>query len=90
MTSGVSNGSWPRFSRGQFVHRYGRLRDAMGEREFDALLAYGAPIHFGTDPAGPNMAYLSGYVPGRHGYVVFPRKEDPTLLVYVQDHAQNA
>jgi Xaa-Pro aminopeptidase len=87
---GVGNDWWPRFSEAEYARRYARVRAAMDDRGLDALLVYGASIYFGSDPGGPNLTYLSGYAPGCHGYVVFPRVGDPTLLVYVPSHGDNA
>ncbi len=86
----VTNDWWPRFSANEYRRRYDMLREAMGKRGLDCLAVYGAPLFFGTDPGGPNLAYLAAYAPAVHGYVILPREGDPTLAIYVATHAANA
>ena len=85
-----ANDWWPKFSKGEYGRRYDALRRAMAEKGVDCLAVYGAPLFFGTDPGAPNLIYLSAYAPGLHGYVIFPRKGDPTLAIYVAGHLANA
>ncbi len=85
-----ANDWWPKFSQNEYRRRYNALRGAMGERGLDCLAVFGAPLFFGTDPGGPNLAYLAAYAPAVHGYVIFPRAGDPTLAIYVAGHAANA
>ena len=85
-----ANDWWPKFSRAEYQRRYDGLRKEMAERGLDCLAVYGAPMFFGTDPGGPNLAWLAAYAPAVHGYVVFPREGEPTLLLYVASHAVNA
>jgi Xaa-Pro aminopeptidase len=86
----VTNDWWPKFSEGEYRRRYDALRKAMAQRNLDCLAVYGAPLFFGTDPGGPNLAYLAAYAPAVHGYVVFPREGEPTLAIYVATHVANA
>lgn len=86
----VTNDWWPKFSQGEYQRRYDTLRKAMAEKGLDCLAIYGAPLFFGTDPGGPNLAYLAAYAPAVHGYVIFPREGEPTLAIYVAGHVANA
>lgn len=86
----ITNDWWPKFSRSEYARRYDALRRAMAERGLDCLAVYGAPLFFGTDPGGPNLAYLAAYAPAVHGYVVFPREGEPMLAIYVAGHVPNA
>lgn len=85
-----ANDWWPGFSSGEYGRRYDGLRAAMAQRGLDCLAVYGAPLFFGTDPGAPNLVHLAGYAPAPHGYVVFPREGDPTLLIFVAAHLPNA
>lgn len=86
----VGNDWWPKFSKDEYGRRYDTLRRAMAEKGLDCLAIYGAPIFFGTDPGAPNLAYLAAYAPAVHGYVIFPREGEPTLVIYVSGHVANA
>lgn len=86
----VSNDWWPRFSDAEYRRRTESLRAAMTERSLDCLVIYGSQMFFGTDPGAPNLVYLSGYAPGLHGYVVFPREGEPMMVIYVASHLANA
>ena len=86
----VSNDWWPKFSRAEYGQRYAALRKSMEDKGLDCLVIYGAPLFFGTDPGGPNLAYLAAYAPAVHGYVVFPRVGEPMLAIYVAGHVHNA
>jgi ectoine hydrolase len=86
----VAHDWWPKFSKAEYARRYDGLRRAMTERGLDCLAIYGAPMFFGTDPGGPNLAYLAAYAPAVHGYVVFPRVGEPMLAIYVSGHVPNA
>ena len=90
MPTPVSNDWWPRFSAAEYERRYATVRAAMAERGLDALLVYGTSIYFGSDPGSPNLAFLAGYGPACHGYVLLPLEGDPTLLVFVPNHLENA
>lgn len=85
-----ANDWWPKFSKDEYRRRYDALRQAMAQRGLDCLAVYGAPLFFGTDPGAPNLVYLSAYAPGLHGYLIFPRAGDPTLVIYVAGHLGNA
>src|SRR5690242_15530352 len=86
----IANDWWPRFSDGEYRRRHALLRKAMDERGLDCLAIYGAPLFFGTDPGAPNLAWLASYAPAVHGYVVFPREGELTLVIYVPAHVPNA
>lgn len=85
-----ANDWWPKFSKGEYARRYDSLRRSMAERGLDCLAIYGAPLFFGSDPGGPNVAYLAAYAPAVHGYIVFPREGEPMLAIYVASHVPNA
>jgi Xaa-Pro dipeptidase len=90
MMEQVTNDWWQRFSDAEYRRRYDMLREAMGKRGIDCLAVFGAPLFFGTDPGGPNLAYLAAYAPAVQGYVILPREGDPTLAIYVATHVANA
>jgi len=79
-----------RFSQGEYDERYARLRQRMDEASLDCLLVYGSPLFFGSDGGSPNLTYLAGYAPSVHGYLVFPRDADPTLIIFAGNHVTNA
>lgn len=85
-----ANDWWPKFSKAEYKRRSDSLRAAMDDRGLDALVIYGAPLFFGTDPGAPNLVYLSAYAPGLQGYVVFPRQGEPAMAIYVASHLANA
>lgn len=82
----VNNDWWPRFSEAEYESRHRKLRQAMQERGLDCLLVYGSATYFGTDPGCQNMIYLSSYGPCYHGYVVFPRQGELTLIQFLGVH----
>ncbi|MFQ5879949.1 MAG: M24 family metallopeptidase [Dehalococcoidia bacterium] len=86
----VSNDWWPRFSTVEYEKRYQRIREAMQARGLDCLLIYGTPTYFGTDPGCQNLVYVSSYGPAYHGYALFPRQGEATVIIFVGGHLQNA
>lgn len=77
----VSNDWWPKFSKREYARRYDDLRRAMDERGLDCLAIYGAPLFFGTDPGGPNIAYLAAYAPAVHGSRSTIRRRNSTQIM---------
>lgn len=76
---------YPRFSAQEFDRRYSRVREMMGERDLDALVAFGMR-GFRQD----NLYYLTNYQASFATYVVFfadPALE-PTLFVGLGNHLQ--
>jgi len=59
--------------------RWKKVRDAMEKRGLECLViwgSYGRFRHFGA-----NLKYLSNI--SAEGYLVFPLKEDPTLVLFI-------
>jgi len=79
--------SYRRFDDAEYERRWGRLRDALDERDLDALLVY-ADGGF----AAHNVAYLSNYAPSFATYLVaFADPDEPaTLFVGLNNHLQDA
>lgn len=87
---GIGNDYYPAFSKAEYQRRYKMIREAMKEKGLDCLLVYGAYNVGGTDPGQVNMVYLSSYAAALNGYVVFPLKEEPTLIICIALHLPNA
>ncbi len=75
-----TNNFWPWFSEDEYKSRYARIRAAMGEKGLDCLVIYGSGGYLGTDPAQPNIVYISSYASFVQTYIVFPLEGEPTLF----------
>ncbi len=75
-----TNNFWPWFSEDEYRSRYARIRAAMVERDLECLVIYGCGGYLGTDPAQPNVVYISSYASFVQTYVVFPLEGEPTLF----------
>ena len=62
----------------------------MKEKGLDCLVVYGAYSYAGTDTGSVNVVYLANYAAINHSYLVFPVKEDPTLIINNANHVPNA
>ena len=86
----VGNDYYPPFSETEYKRRYRMIKDAMKEKGLDCLLVYGAYSYGGTDPGQVNTVYLSSCPAALNCYVVFPLKDDPTLILSIALHVPNA
>ena len=86
----VENDYFIPFSKEEYDRRYRMLREAMKEKGLDCLLIYGTQSYGGTDLGQINTMYLACYAAMIHCYVVLPLKGDPTLVISVPYHLENA
>ena len=86
----VDNDFFPQFSQKEFDRRYQLVRTSMEEKGLDCLIIYGGYSYAGTDTGGVNMVYLSNYAGISKSYLVFPAKEDPTVIICHAHHVPNA
>lgn len=86
----VGNDHFPSFSAAEYDRRYRMLREAMKAQGLDCLLIYGAYSFGSTEPGQINAVYLSGYVSCIHCYVIFPAEGEPTLVIALPTHVENA
>jgi Xaa-Pro aminopeptidase len=84
------NHYFPPFSRQEYERRHSVLLAAMEEAGLDCLLVYGAVSLGGNDTGQINAQYLSNFAGVGHTYVVFPRKETPTLHIGMALQIENA
>ncbi len=84
------NNFWPWFSDEEYKNRYARIRSAMREKKLDCLVIYGIGGYLGTEPAQPNVVYVSSFASFVQTYVVFPLEEPPTVFVTWGHHLKNA
>jgi Xaa-Pro aminopeptidase len=86
----VGNDFFPPFSDEEFERRWKMMKTAMEEKGLDCLVVYGAYRFAGNDMGQVNAVYLSNFASVVQTYVVFPRKEDPTLVIGLGAHIPNA
>lgn len=84
------NNFWPWFSEQEYKNRYARIRAGMKQKNLDCLIIYGIGGYLGTDPAQPNVVYVSSFASFVQTYVVFPMEEHPTLFVTWPVHLKSA
>ena len=70
---------FPRFSNSEYMRRYTAIREAMDKEELDAVLISGAR-------GSPEVHYLANYLAQSPCWLLFPRKEDPTLFIHFFNH----
>ena len=70
---------FPRFSNSEYVRRHTAIREAMDKESLDAVLISGAR-------GSPEVHYLSNYLAQSPCWLLFPRKEDPTLFIHFFNH----
>ena len=86
----VDNDFFPQFSQAEFNRRHELVRTSMKEKGLDCLIIYGGYSYAGTDTGGVNVVYLANYAGITKSYLVFPAKEDPTLVICHSHHVPNA
>lgn len=86
----VENDFFIPFSEKEYERRHRMLREAMKREGLDCLLIYGAHHFGGTDLGQINTRYLASYVAYLHCYVVFPLDGEPTLVLSMPNHLDNA
>ncbi|MFC2024382.1 M24 family metallopeptidase [Chloroflexota bacterium] len=86
----VENDYFLPFSRKEYDRRRRMLRDAMRVSGLDCLLIYGAHSFGGSDMGHINSVYLACYAAVLHSYIVFPLNGEPTLIISVPVHLDNA
>lgn len=86
----VENDYFIPFSKQEYERRYQMIREAMKEKGLDCLLVYGAHHFAGSDMGHINSVYLACYAAILHSYVVFPLKGEPTLVLSMPTHLDNA
>ncbi len=86
----AENDFYPPFSEAEYKRRYQKIREFMKKDGLDCLIVYGAYAWMGTDQGQINAVYLSNYAGFIQTYVVFPLKDDPTLLITFGGHVENA
>jgi Xaa-Pro dipeptidase len=80
---------YPKFSDQEYARRYRLVRQAMAGRGLDCLVVYGQVGIHGSWQA--NIHYLSNYADTHYyGYLIFPLKEEPTLLIAIYPHVKHA
>jgi Xaa-Pro dipeptidase len=70
---------YPRFSEGEYVRRYGAIREAMEKENLDAILITGAR-------GSSEVHYLSNYLAQSPSWLFFPREGAPTMFVHFFNH----
>lgn len=70
---------FPRFSNTEYVRRYTALRESMDKEHLEAILISGAR-------GSPEVHYLSNYLPQSPCWLLFPRKEPPTVFIHFFNH----
>ncbi len=86
----IGNDFFPTFSEKEFERRRKMIRASMQDQGLDCLIIYGAYGYAGNDTGQVNAVYLSNYASVAHSYIVFPLKEDPTLIISTAFHIPNA
>jgi len=86
----IDNDFFPSFSEEEFDRRRRTIRASMMEKGLDCLVIYGAYSYAGTDTGSVNVVYLANYAAINHSYVVFPQREEPTLIINNASHLPNA
>ena len=71
-----------RFSDREYERRRHAVREAMGERDLDLLLIYGAD----RERKQQNLRYLTNWTDPFYAYLVFPLRREPTLLNGLSTH----
>lgn len=66
-----------------------RVAAAINEKGLDCLIIWGA-VSFGMSTGQINTAYLSNYAGVIQNYIVFPKDQEPTLLITTPRHLTNA
>jgi Creatinase/Prolidase N-terminal domain len=70
---------FPRFSNTEYTRRYTAIREAMDRDGLDAILLSGAR-------GSSEVRYLSNYLAQSPCWLLFPRREDPTLFIHFFNH----
>ncbi len=74
-----SQALFPRFSNIEYMRRYTAIREAMDKDHVDAILISGAR-------GSSEVHYLSNYLAQSPCWLLFPRAQDPALLVHFFNH----
>ncbi|HEY7221917.1 MAG TPA: M24 family metallopeptidase [Candidatus Binatia bacterium] len=70
---------FPRFSNTEYIRRYTAIREAMDKEGLDAILISGAR-------GSSEVHYLSNYLAQSPCWLLFPRREDPTVFIHFFNH----
>jgi Xaa-Pro aminopeptidase len=79
MNQPATQGLFPRFSNTEHTRRYTAIRETMDKDGIDALLISGAR-------GSSEVHYLSNYLAQSPCWLLFPRREDPTLFIHFFNH----
>ncbi|HVO92579.1 MAG TPA: M24 family metallopeptidase, partial [Terriglobales bacterium] len=70
---------FPRFSNTEYIRRHTAIREAMDQEGLDAILISGAR-------GSSEVHYLSNYLAQSPCWLLFPRKEEPTVFIHFFNH----
>jgi Xaa-Pro dipeptidase len=70
---------FPSFSKTEYTRRYTAIRESMDKDNLDAILISGAR-------GSPETHYLSNYLAQSPCWLLFPRKEQPTVFIHFFNH----
>jgi Xaa-Pro aminopeptidase len=85
----AANDAFPTFSSAEMANRHARVRAAMAAHDVDALLVHGHS-GIGTSVGQVNVQYLARYAAVVETFLVVPQSGDPTMLLAIPYHVQNA
>ena len=75
----MTDSLFPRFSDSEYTRRFGAIRAAMSQGNFDAILVSGAR-------GSSEVAYLSNYQAQSPCWLLFPREGDGTVFIHFFNH----
>lgn len=75
----ISEPLFPHFSNSEYIRRYTAIREAMDKENLDAILVSGAR-------GSSEVHYLSNYLAQSPCWLLFPRKNEPTVFIHFFNH----
>ena len=75
----ISEPLFPHFSNTEYIRRYTAIREAMDKENLDAILVSGAR-------GSSEVHYLSNYLAQSPCWLLFPRKNEPTVFIHFFNH----
>lgn len=86
----IDNPTFPPFSKEEYRRRLAAIQQAMRKRQLDCLVLYGGDHAHGSVGSAHHVVYLANYAGMPSSYLVVPREGEPTLIVRLLVHLENA